>query len=532
MVSSKMKINSILFLATFLCPFINLAQGVLNNGARIVFTGPAQMLIENATGNYLSQAGGFITPSASSSITLRGNWINNSTNNAFTTDGGGVVLAGAAQTIGGTNATAFYNLTLAGSGTKLLSVNGTTVCGQTAFNGILSMGTRPLDLNGNRMDVTNAAAGAITQSGGYIISETNAAINPSIVRWYMRTTAGSHVIPFGVVAGTSIPFTFNITTPMTNASAFVDFSTRRTTASDNLPWAGASNVGAVSFMYCPNNTTSGNVCAAGSVIDRWWDITNSHAVTADLTFSYLGAENTLLPAHQTGLIGAQFWDGSNWVLNNANFGGTAGVTAGVGNVTATGQSTFCPWVLTSKIVPLPVELLSFSANCESNDQVVLNWMSVGDQPGYYYELQSSTDGINFARFATVNANTTGQYKYVTDNRKTLGSYYRLKMIDNNLNARLSKIENLSNNCDGKELLDLFYNPNTGIVLNVNSSSDDSYQLMVHDVAGKLVMTNALSISKGYNSFKSEPNLANGIYMVSVVNLKGLLISKKIPVFNQ
>ncbi len=40
----------------------------------------------------------------------------------------------------------------------------------------------------------------------------------------------SKVYPFGV-AGSYIPFTFNIVTPMTNAAAYVDVSTRATAAS-------------------------------------------------------------------------------------------------------------------------------------------------------------------------------------------------------------------------------------------------------------------------------------------------------------
>ena len=151
-------------------PFVILSQGVRNNGAFIVFSGAARMYIDgNASGGYLSQSNGRVTPSASSTISLEGNWTNNSANVAFTADGGGVVLTGATQTINGTNPTAFYNLSLAGNGIKTLAVNSTTVGGQATFTGVLSVGSSTLDLNSNRMDVTNSAIGAITRSSGYII---------------------------------------------------------------------------------------------------------------------------------------------------------------------------------------------------------------------------------------------------------------------------------------------------------------------------------------------------------------------------
>jgi hypothetical protein len=280
------------------------SQGLINNGAKIVLSGAAQVYIAGNAGHYTSQSAGLITPSSTSTISLEGNWLNNPSpaNNAFSADGGGVVLTGAAQTIGGSSATAFHNLSLAGSGVKTLAVNQTTVGGQSAFTGVLSVGASTLDLNSNTLNVTNSAAGAITRSSGYIISETPSGSNPSTIRWYHRTVGGSKVYPFGV-AGSYIPFTFNITTPMANAGAYVQVSTRATASSNNQPWASG-----VSHMYSPNVPyTDGSIPA---VIDRWWQVDNSHALTANATFSYRGSENTLNLLYNNGLIGAQYWAGA------------------------------------------------------------------------------------------------------------------------------------------------------------------------------------------------------------------------------
>ena len=79
------------------------SQGLYNNGANIVFSGAAQIYIDDVTnGNYFTTGTGSITASSTSTITLLKNWTNNSSNNGFATpDGGGVVLAGNAQSIGG-----------------------------------------------------------------------------------------------------------------------------------------------------------------------------------------------------------------------------------------------------------------------------------------------------------------------------------------------------------------------------------------------------------------------------------------------
>ncbi|HRG01836.1 MAG TPA: T9SS type A sorting domain-containing protein [Bacteroidia bacterium] len=526
----KKKIVVILFL---LLPLVFLSQGLINNGAHIVFSGASQMYIDgNASGNYLSQSNGSITPTASSTISLEGNWTNNSSNVAFTTDGGGVVLTGASQSIGGTNPTAFYNLTLAGNGVKTLAVNSTTVGGQATYTGILSVGSSTLDLNSNRIDITNSAAGAITRSSGYIISETNAALNPSIIRWYHRTASGSKVYPFGV-AGSYIPFTFNITSAMTNASAYIDVSTRATATAFNTPWAAASNLGGpVTQMFSPN----GNFPDGSDevVIDRWWDITNSHPVTGDITFSYRGIENTLAAPYNIGFIGPQYWNGSGWISDNQIIGvGAAAVSgAAVGSVTGLNVSTFCPWVLSAKLSPLPIELLNFEAKCVNNS-IVLEWCTSTEKNNSYFTIEQSIDGINYTAignvFAVGNSNEKQCYHYTVQSLSEL-NYFRLSQTDQTGIKTISKVIT-SSACDNLGEGITIANDGTkevGVVF--NSLVDQNLELHVHNTLGQIIEVHTLNAVKGFNNIRTNlEHVSNGIYYVSILNGSEKLISKKIIV---
>ena len=516
-----------------LLPLCNFSQGVVNNGAYIVFSGASQMYIDgNAAGNYLSQSNGRITPSATSTISLEGNWTNNSANVAFTADGGGVVLTGAAQTIGGTNPSAFYNLTLAGNGIKTLAVNSNTVGGQATYTGILAVGSSTMDLNGNRLDITNSAVGAITRSSGYIISETNTAVNPSIIRWYHRTIGGSRVYPFGV-AGSYIPFTFNITTPMTSASSYVDVSTRSTAAANNLPWAGASNIGGpVNQMFSPN----GNFPDGSDevVVDRWWDITNSDPVTADITFSYRGIENTLIAPYDIGFVGPQYWNGSGWISNNLIIGTGAAVVSGatVGSVSAVGVSTFCPWVLSARLSPLPIELLNFDAKCVSND-IVLEWCTASEKDNSYFTIEQSIDGVNYTSIGNVFGNGTTNkkncYQFIGSSISDM-NYFRLTHTDNFGVKTISKVVNVSSckNSNGNILIAHGGTKELGIIL--NSLNDEALELHVHNALGQLVEVKNVAVVKGYNNVKVDlENVSNSTYYVSIYNSAEKLISKKIIV---
>lgn len=123
---SILKIYNLLLVAAFCIPKLVLAQGLINNGATIVIGNTSSIYIDGTTGNYTSQSGGLITNNASGgTFTLFGNWVNNSSNTAFSNDGATVNFVGAAQAIGGSNPSAFYNLTAQGGSTKTVNTTAT-----------------------------------------------------------------------------------------------------------------------------------------------------------------------------------------------------------------------------------------------------------------------------------------------------------------------------------------------------------------------------------------------------------------------
>src|SRR5690606_16860319 len=83
---------------------------------------------------------------------------------------------------------------------------------------------------------------------------------------------------------------------------------------------------------------------------------------------------------------------------------------------------------------IPVELTSF-AGSTVNGNVVLNWNTASETNNSGFEIQRSTDRVNFSNIAFVPGfGTTTQprsYSY-TDNSVNNGTYYyRLKQVDYN-----------------------------------------------------------------------------------------------------
>ena len=184
-----------------------------------------------------------------------------------------------------------------------------------------------------------STSGIITTGSGFIISEAQY----NYVKWNAGANTGNYVFPFGTYTTTPyyIPFTFNKTT---GASANVFTSTWHTNQ-QNVPHPTLSDVAGVTSMNCGSMNALGDSVTA--VIDRFWDIQTTAAATANLTFSYLGSENTT--ANSTATFEAEHWNSTSWDVPVG--AGTTGVTTNVGTVgPTTGQSTFSPWALVS-IVP-------------------------------------------------------------------------------------------------------------------------------------------------------------------------------------
>ncbi|TND09223.1 MAG: hypothetical protein FD123_1626 [Bacteroidetes bacterium] len=507
------------------------AQGLLNNGAFIVMNGAASNIyIDGATGHYTAQGSARIDAlSVGPTITLEGNWVNNSNNIGFGFDGSEVVFAGANQSIGGSQFTHFYDVTLAGSGTKTMNIQ-TRVGGFGGVpSGVLSVGSRILNMNGYDLWHFNPLNTAITYTTGYIQSETNVALNPSTVRWFVGANTGSYVIPFGVAA-TQIPLTTNITAGMSTAFDYFAVSTRATSTSANTPWASG-----VTHMYDPNLAQDGSDEA---VIDRWWEYTFNQAATATVTFSYRGSENTMTAPYNTGNIGAQYWS-SAWLPNNSNIGSAAAVGVGVGSVTAAGLSfaaaTYTPWVLSSLAAPLPVTFLDFSAACSGNE-VLVNWKTASETNNDYFVVERSSDGAHFSAIGNTDSqapggNSTGTLSYTFTDAAPLNTtaYYRIRQVDFNGDDGHSGLVPVEPCSGAGSTVDVF-GTGSDIEVMINAVFAGDYNVAVYDMRGRIISERTVNAAEGINRTRLNLNYPeSAMYMVRVFSAAGEFTAKRVYV---
>ena len=506
---------------------VSFSQGVINNGAKLILNGAVQVSIDGANGNYLSKNNGIITPSTGSILQVKGNWYNNSSNTGISADAGTVILNGAAQSIAGSNTTVFYNLKLQGNGTKTLNIN-TSAGGATIKTGNLDIATQVLDLNSYTLSINNPNNLAITNSTGYIVSETNLSINPSSIKWMIGTNSGSYIFPFGL-SGSQIPFTFSVTSAMPLVTDFVSISTRQTITANNQPWAGISDAGLIGAVTDMNDINQVDI-STSSIIDRWWDIYSSSPTVADLIFSYRGSENTT--NYSTGTTSAQHWNGTSWDMPVGN--GT-NVTTGIGTCTVTNASTFSPWVLiTNNINALPVELTKFEYSCQDINPII-KWSTISEINNSYFQLEKGKDGINYEMVAKITGSgystSLKQYAFEDKNFIQEKPYYRLKQVD--LNGQYKYYPSIYlEQCKPTKTETMIYNNYGEIRIEFIENMQDNVLLGLYDVNGKNIYSETLALEAGLTQhFIDVRTLPAGIYFIRIEKPNNPVCVKKIVLSN-
>lgn len=257
-----------------------------------------------------------------------------------------------------------------------------------------------------------------------------------------------------------------------------------------------------------------------TAIDRWYEISVSNPLVADVTLSYRGAENTTTTS-PLGTFAVQRWNGS-WEPQQ---GVGIGVTTGVGHVTATNVSEFSTFVLTtlSTSGPLPITLTHFSANCEDG-KTKIKWITASESNSDKFVVKRSRDGKNWEIIGELNAagNSNQVLHYdISDPFPTQGiNYYILEQHD--FNGGIKSYNPISSNCQTsfENSLSVYPNPTSnGFKVEINQFDNSEIgSIQLFDISGKLIETTNIQIESGTNEYLLETNqLAPGTYILNILS---------------
>ncbi len=197
----KILLTALFFFAAF--SLFGQSSFVANSSVNIVVLGGTTVNVQ-----------GTITLKNSSTVDNKGkinlteDWINNAGNTGLINSSPGEVeLLGDTQYVAGTDITHFSDLTLTGTGVKILQVN-------TIVEDSLSLTDREFMTDSNRLYITSTDTMAITRSTGFISSLDTGSVARN------TSLSASYVFPTGSSAGTTRYRQVDITPVTTNPHTY------------------------------------------------------------------------------------------------------------------------------------------------------------------------------------------------------------------------------------------------------------------------------------------------------------------------
>jgi len=170
---------------------------------------------------------------------------------------------------------------------------------------------------------------------------------------------------------------------------------------------------------------------------------------------------------------------------------------------------------------LPVEMVTFSAQCHPSAGIELNWATASEHNSDYFAIESSRDGINWQAVATMvaagNSTELLTYEWLDENNHwTETMYYKLYQFDKD--GAFEVFGPVAANCNEMESFELQTFPNpSGQLFNIRFFADQQAgdaTLKLVDMEGRTLYSEHVELKKGENTFHMvEHAFTPGIYLI-------------------
>jgi hypothetical protein len=158
----------------------------------------------------------------------------------------------------------------------------------------------------------------------------------------------------------------------------------------------------------------------------------------------------------------------------------------------------------------------------SSGFVQLQWTTSSEVELKHFEVERSTDGINFRKLGKImakgDANVKTEYTYLDILAEKGSNFYRLVMIDRDGNFSYSKVITIGVE-KGISLFVVYPNPfGKKVQVKFNSDAPDQAVMRIVDNSGKVIATQTDPVQKGENrlTIRNVDNLPPGIYFLELI----------------
>ena len=173
----------------------------------------------------------------------------------------------------------------------------------------------------------------------------------------------------------------------------------------------------------------------------------------------------------------------------------------------------------------------------NNNVVQLNWKVLENQFVQYFEVERSTDGVNFNTLyrADPQVARTGivSYGYIDNISNITGDniFYRIRLYQAGSQVKLSNIAKHQLSESVQHNIRVIPNPvRDNMQVQINSQTDGKASILIYNQVGEIITTTTVTVQKGSNSIsldvmKGKPG---GVYQ-AVISMGGKIFTEKILV---
>ena len=289
----------------------------------------------------------------------------------------------------------------------------------------------------------------------------------------------------------------------------------------NLPAGTGLPLTEGSATYSTILNCGGSAPGTGNTNDGVWTITpNTGTANYDLTlygrnYSNAAAGNTIVKRANLA---------SAWSL-------LGGYVASTGNepliAQRTGFSGFSQFAIGSSEIALPIELTSFTANCQHNG-VLLNWTTASEINNDFFTIEKSVDAVNWDEIGNVlgagNSNEFLNYSFIDDNVHTNQvTYYQLKQTDFDGKSKTFNITPINCNSDKEPII---YPTLAAKHINIDSEKQPITEYNISDLTGTVVLKKKYDSDSKLKQVKVNIQaIPKGIYVITILSEKNVYAFK-------
>lgn len=224
------------------------------------------------------------------------------------------------------------------------------------------------------------------------------------------------------------------------------------------------------------------------------------------------------------------WGNNLGASTNFTYGANGSSKLEFGNSPINSFSQFT--MSNSNTSALPVTLVAFAAQAKGN-AIEAYWLTTHEDLKNY-ELERSTDGINFSYLTTVSAQNNAlenSYSYLDAGVQVGNSYYyRLKMINMDGKYNYSVIRSAMLSAPTPSITDIAPNPSKGwsfVTANITANTC-TLSMYLYDGMGKMVYRSTEQLKRGITKVMlNYTSLASGTYFLKIYDNSGMVKESKL-----